>query len=99
MTWLATDMQILAGLGLAACLAGAALGYVWHRRDQARDRQEPPRVASVSHLIVTPPPVERRLWDGETWEYLRTDPRDLYDDGLAGSKARHPSNRNRKGRS
>jgi len=47
------------------------------------------QLAAARRPRPTPPPVDRLLWTGESWE----DPREAL--ALEQCKARHPSNRNR----
>lgn len=73
---------------LAGSVTALWLGCMWRHRD--RPHGSP---VSISDLIEAPPaPPERRLWDGEAWETLRTDPRDLWTE-VDDARLRHPSSR------
>ena len=74
MNGLALDVFVFAVLFLLGSLFFLWLGALWDLRDARK---------------VTPPPVDRLLWDGEAWE----DPREAL--ALEQAKRRHPSNRNR----
>jgi hypothetical protein len=78
MTGLAFDAFVFAVLFLGTSLAFLWIGALMELAKARRPRLRP-----------TPPPVDRLLWSGESWE----DPREAL--ALEQCKARHPSNRNR----
>jgi len=84
-----TDTLIDA-VALAAIFLGGSLAYVWIASLVRLGRVHRQLAAARRQLAARrPPPVDRLLWDSETWE----DPREAL--ALEACKARQPVNRNR----
>jgi hypothetical protein len=85
MTGLMFDLFVFAVLFFGGSLAFLWIGALMELAKERRPRY----VRSLGRLRPTPPPVDRLIWTGESWE----DPRESL--ALEQCKARHPSNRNR----
>lgn len=86
---MATDIIAVSTVFLIGSLAALWLGCMWEHRDRKRGQD-----VSLAQLMgyVPPSPPERQLWNGETWEALESDPRDLWTDE-DDARLRHPSSR------
>lgn len=89
---MATDFALISAAVLLLSLALITWGYATRLRDC--HKPTPWRLSDrTTPLDPPPPPLDRRLWDGEVW----TDPRDLMvDDSLEGSISRHPAGKGRR---
>lgn len=68
---LSATVTVAAFLALGASVALMVVGYRWEKRSREALAQLAAPASAPSA------PVDRQLWDGETWDALRNDPRVL----------------------